>query len=358
MNYSALQLEKFTTDIFLKLGFPPEVAVIAAQNLVRADVKGIDSHGVARLSGFVRLVKNGRINPNAGPKILYETPSTARMDADSGIGLWTAHHAMNLAIEKAKTAGSGWVAVSNSSHFGIAANHAELAIKNNMIGFVMTNASPLVAPAGSIEAYIGTNPICVGIPAGKYPPFIADLATAAAANGKLEIAQRKEEDIPTGWVQTREGSHSTNPNELKEEGTLLPLGSDVERGRHKGYALGSIVDILSGVLSGANFGRWVPPFVSFLEPSADLPGKGIGHFIGAWRIDAFDSAEVFTSNMEKWIEGARSLQRSEGIDEILIPGEPEHRMEAIRMKEGIPLTEKVIEDLRKLEEELGVNIQH
>ena len=356
--YSAQQLEDFTRNVFLKLDFPAEVAGIAARNLVRADVKGIDSHGVARLIGFVRLVKAGRINPKAEPKILHETPSTARLDADAGLGLWTANVAMKIAIEKAKVAGSGWVAVCNSSHFGIAASHAELAVENDMIGLSMTNASPLVAPAGSMEAYLGTNPICVAIPAGKYKPFIADLATSAAANGKLEIAQRKETEIPEGWVQTKEGKQSTDPDELKKGGKLIPLGSDIDRGYHKGYALGSVVDILSGVLSGANFGLWVPPFVSFLEPGNDLPGKGIGHFVGAWRIDAFEKSEVFKSNMEKWIEGVKSLQTKEGIDEVLIPGEPEHRMEAIRMKDGIPLSEKVIADLKGIAEELKVNFEY
>ncbi len=354
--YTAAQLEQFCTTIFLHLGFPEEVAKISAYNLVRADVKGIDSHGVARLSGFVRLVQAGRINPHAQIKITHETPGTATLDADAGLGLWTAHEAMNLAIEKAKLIGTAWVAVANSSHFGIAANHVELAIKNNMIGMAMTNASPLVAPAGSIEAYLGTNPICIGVPAGKYPPFIADMATAAAANGKLEIAQRKEAPIPEGWVQTKEGKPSTDPNELKNQGTLLPLGSDIDHGYHKGYALGSIVDIMSGVLSGANYGKWVPPFVSFLAPAAQLPGKGIGHFVGAWRIDAFQKAEHFTAQMEQWIEGIKSLKKAPGIEEILIPGAPEYRMEQERLVHGIPLSNKVLEDLGTLENMFGIKL--
>lgn len=356
MIFTKEQLEQFTKEVFLYLQFPEGVADIAAKNLVRADIKGIDSHGVARLSGFVRLIKAGRINPKANIKILHETPSTARIDADNGIGLWTAHEAMKIAIAKAKIAGSGWVAVGNSSHFGIAAAHAELVLKNDMIGMVMTNASPLVAPAGSREAYLGTNPICIAIPAGKFPPFIADMATSAAANGKLEIAQRKGMDITEGWVQTKEGNPSVNPNELKSGGTLLPLGSDIYLGYHKGYALGSVVDILSGVLSGANFGKWVPPFVSFLQPEASLPGKGIGHFLGAWRIDAFEKSEVFKANMEKWIEGIKSLETVKGVNKVLIPGEPEHRIEELRLKEGIPVSEKVLSDLKEIQKEFNLNI--
>lgn len=357
-NLSDAALKSFTKEVFLKTGFPEEVAEIAANNLISADLKGIDSHGVARLSGYIRLVKAGRINTQAKPFIVHETPSTATLDADKGLGLWTAQKAMQIAIEKAENVGSGWVAVKNSSHFGIAANHALLAVEKNMIGLALTNASPLVAPAGSREAYLGTNPVCFAVPAGNYPPFVADLATSAAANGKLEIAQRKGKKIPAGWAQTKEGTRTENPDELKAGGTLLPLGSFTELGYHKGYALGSVVDIMSGVLSGANFGCWVPPFVAFLDVHKNEPGEGIGHFVGAWRIDAFQKADEFKAKMDQWIEGVKSLERSEGIDEVLIPGEPEHRMEKTRKKEGIPLTEKVVADLEKLASELDISFNN
>jgi LDH2 family malate/lactate/ureidoglycolate dehydrogenase len=340
----------------VKNALPEEVAKTAAANLVKADLRGIDSHGVARLSGYVRLIKAGRINPTAKPKIIHETPSTATFDADGGLGLWTAHEAMKIAIEKAKIAGSGWVAVQNSSHFGIAAAHAEMALENDMIGLAMTNASPLVAPAGSRQAYLGTNPICVAIPAGKNAPFIMDLATAAAANGKLEIAQRKEKPIPSGWAQTAEGESTTDANILKSGGTLLPLGSDADHGYHKGYGLGSWVDIFTGVLSGANFGYWVPPFVSFLDQQQNLPGKGIGHFVGCWRIDAFQPAAEFKSRMDKWIEGVKSLEKAKGIDEILIPGEPEYRYEKEKLENGIFIQQKVVEDMKKMALEFNISL--
>ncbi|MGZ5243985.1 MAG: Ldh family oxidoreductase [Bacteroidia bacterium] len=349
-------LHDFIYNVFLKNAFPEEVAQRAAINLVKADLRGIDSHGVARLSGYIRLAKAGRINPSAKPEIIYETPSTATFDADGGLGLWTAHEAMKIAIKKAKNVGSGWVAVQNSSHFGIAAAHAEMALENDMIGLAMTNASPLVAPAGSKQAYLGTNPICVAIPAGKNMPFLMDLATAAAANGKLEIAQRKEKPIPQGWAQTVDGESTTDANVLKNGGTLLPLGSDADHGYHKGYGLGSWVDIFTGVLSGANFGAWVPPFVSFLDQQKDLPGKGIGHFVGCWRIDAFQPAEEFKKRMDKWIDGVKSLEKSKGIDEILIPGEPEYRSETERLQNGIPLQNKVWEDMQKLANDFSLEL--
>src|SRR4029077_6130917 len=146
--------------------------------------------------------------------------------------------AMQLAIDKAKTCGTGWVAVKNSNHFGIAGYHSMMALEHDMIGISMTNASPLVAPTFSIERLLGTNPICVAIPAGEQPPFVADFATTTAANGKLEILQRKNKDAPTGWIQKKNGQPSTNPNELKDGGALLPLGGDFDHGSHKGFCLG------------------------------------------------------------------------------------------------------------------------
>jgi L-2-hydroxycarboxylate dehydrogenase (NAD+) len=346
-------LEKFIVDVFTKLGMPKDAAGIAADNLVKADLRGIDSHGVARLSGYVRLIKAGRINVNAQPKIIHESMSTATLDGDAGLGLWVAHEAIKIAIAKAETAGSGWVAVQNSSHFGIAAAHAELALAHDMIGMAMTNASPLVVPAGATQPYLGTNPICVAVPAGKHLPFIMDMATSAASNGKLEIAQRKEKQIPAGWAQTREGAETTDAHALKTGGTLIPLGSDADHSYHKGYGLGSWVDIFTGVLSGANFGLWVPPFVSFLDVKQGV-GKGIGHFVGAWKIDGFQPASEFKDRMDAWIDGIKSLERKVGIDEVLIPGEPEHRAQAIRLKEGVPVNDKVMEDLRMLAKELGL----
>jgi len=247
--------------------------------------------------------------------------------------------------------------VQYSSHFGIAAAHAELALAQDMIGMSMTNASPLVVPAGATEPYLGTNPICVAVPAGKHLPFILDMATSAASNGKLEIAQRKGKPIPTGWAQNRDGSETNDAHALKGGGTLIPLGSDVDHSYHKGYGLGAMVDIFTGVLSGANFGLWVPPFVSFLDVKEGV-GKGIGHFIGAWKIDGFQPASEFKDRMDKWIDGVKGLEKKEGIDEVLVPGEPEFRAEQIRTVEGVPVNEKVMDDLRGLAKELGLKFEY
>ncbi|MBP6024095.1 Ldh family oxidoreductase [Ferruginibacter sp.] len=349
------QLYSFCTAAFLKIGCSEADAAIASKALLSADLRGIDSHGVARLSGYVRLWEAKRVNASPHLKIVHETPSTAVVDGDRGLGLVVAPYAMQVAIDKAKNAGTGWVSVKNSNHFGIAGYHAMMALPNEMIGIAMTNASALVAPTFSVERMLGTNPIAVAIPAGKEPAFVADFATTTAANGKLEILQRKNADAPLGWIQTKEGASSTNANELKIGGSLLPLGSDREHSSHKGYALGAIVDIFSAVLSGANYGPWVPPFPAYVPMPENMPGEGIGHFFGAMRIDAFRTAAEFKQHMDNWILRFRSAKTIEGQERVIIPGDPEREMEAERMISGIPLVDAVVEDLKKMGEKFSLS---
>ncbi len=353
-KFSYQQLLLFVENIFKKIGCNDPDAIIAAKALLSADLRGIDSHGVARLSGYVRLWEAKRINAKAQIKIIHETPSTAVVDGDSGLGLVVAPFAMQVAIDKAKNVGTGWVSVCNSNHFGIAGFHAMMALQHDMIGIAMTNASALVAPTFSIERLLGTNPICVAIPAGNEAAFVADLATTTAANGKLEILQRKNLHAPTGWIQDKNGSPSTNPHELKGGGALLPLGGDREHGSHKGYALGAVVDIFSAVLSGANYGPWVPPFPAYVPMPENMPGKGIGHFFGAMRIDAFRTAEDFKLHMDQWIQRFRNAKVAEGHAKVLIPGDPEREAETERMQNGIPLLRAVTEDLKDLSERFEV----
>lgn len=346
--FSYNQLFSFSKEIFLSIGCNDEDALTAAGALLSADLRGIDSHGVARLSGYVRLAEVGRVNPRPQVRVIHESPSTAVVDGDAGLGLVVAPFAMQVAIGKAKQAGTGWVSVQNSNHFGIAAHHAMMALQHDMIGIAMTNASALVAPTFSKERLLGTNPICVAIPAGKEDPFVADMATTTAANGKLEILQRKNQEAPSGWIQDKYGNSTSDAHALKNGGALLPLGGDREHGSHKGYAMGSIVDIFSAVLSGANYGPWVPPFPAYVAVPENQPGKGIGHFFGAMRIDAFRSSEDFKKNMDQWIRRFKNAETVKGEKRVIIPGEPEREMELIRMKEGIPLSDIVVHDLREL----------
>lgn len=345
----------FTKQVFIAIGCSEQDAMLATDVLIKADLRGIDSHGVARLSGYVRLWEKGRLNAQPNITVVHETPTTATVDGDRGLGLVVAPYAMRIAIKKAETFGSGWVAVRNSNHFGIAGYHALLAVEKDMIGYAMTNASPLVTPTFSKERMLGTNPMCYAFPAGKYPPVVIDMATSAAANGKLEIAQRKNAPIPEGWAQTSSGIASTNANELKQGGALLPLGSDAQHGSHKGYGLSATVDILSAVLSGANYGPWAPPFVSYLEPSPDPVGLGLGHFLGAMRADGFRPISDFKQHMDNWICRFKNATPIDNMQPVIVPGEPELAAEMDRKVNGIPLIEDVWDDLKKLADQLKIN---
>ncbi|MBS0026652.1 Ldh family oxidoreductase [Chitinophaga sp. 22321] len=352
--FSYHHLREFTREVFIHMGCSLEHAALASEVLVSADLRGIDSHGIARLSGYVRLWEAKRINARPDIRVVHETPSTAVIDGDAGLGLVVAPFAMEIAMQKAAAVGTGWVSVKNSNHFGIAGYHAMMALERDMIGMAMTNASPLVAPTFSTERMLGTNPIAVAIPAKEQPAFVADFATTTAANGKLEILQRKNEEAPYGWIQDKEGHPSKNPHELKDGGALLPLGGDREHGSHKGYCLGAIVDIFSAVLSGANYGPWAPPFVSFLPLSPDPVGEGLGHFFGAMRVDAFRPAEEFKANMDTWIGRFRAAEPVTG-KKVLIPGDPEREMHHERLENGIPVIAPVVKDMQEVAAKFNLN---
>jgi L-2-hydroxycarboxylate dehydrogenase (NAD+) len=346
--YQADYLQKFVQQVFEKIGCPPQEAQLASEVLISADLRGVDSHGIARLAGYVRLYDNGRLNPTPQVRVVYETLSTATVDGDRGLGLVVAPQAMRIAMEKASKVGSGWVSVRNSNHFGIAGYHAMMALEKDMIGWTMTNAAPLVTPTFSLDKLLGTNPLAVAVPTRHEPPFVADFASTAVAYGKFEILQRQGLPAPLGWAQDAEGNPTDDSNAVKSGGGLLPLGSDREHGSHKGYGLGAIVDIFSGVLSGANYGPWVPPFATagFMAAQAGV-GLGTGHFLGAMCVDGFRPVEEFKDNMDRWIGAFRKARAVEG-KQVLIPGDPEREAEVIRRKEGIPLLEPVVQSLVEL----------
>lgn len=357
MIYEYNYLQEFIRKIFLAIGCPEPDADLASKVLISADLRGVDSHGTARLSGYIKLYDNGRLNPNPQIKIIHQTPSTAVIDGDRGLGLVVAPFAMTVAIQKANNVGSGWISVKNSNHFGIAGFHAMMALENDMIGWAMTNAAPLVTPTFSKEKLLGTNPIAVAVPAKRNPAFVADFASTAVAYGKMEILQRKGSSAPLGWVQDKDGNATDDSNAVKNGGALLPLGGDREHGSHKGYGLGAIVDIFSGVLSGANFGPWVPPFATagFMNVGEQV-GKGTGHFLGAMRIDGFRPAEDFKADMDKWIDRFHAAPAIDG-QKVLVPGDPEREIEAERKANGIDLLEPVINDLKGLGDRFGVEFR-
>jgi LDH2 family malate/lactate/ureidoglycolate dehydrogenase len=248
------------------------------------------------------------------------------------------------------------VSVCNTNHFGIAGYYPLKALERNLIGWAMTNSTNLVAPLWGAERMLGTNPIAIAFPGLEEPPIVIDFATSAVAYGKIEIALRKGVSIPEGWIIDRDGRGTTNPHDIIDGGAQLPLGSAREMGGHKGYALASMVDLLCGPLSGANWGPFAPPFALRQEP--DEPprrvGKGIGHFFGALEIAGFIDPDEFKRQIDDWIRVFRRTKPAPGTNGPLIPGDPEREAEAVRRVSGIPLLPAVVEDLLDVSRQTGI----
>jgi LDH2 family malate/lactate/ureidoglycolate dehydrogenase len=355
-------LKQFCERTFQKLGVSEEDAHITAEVLVAADLRGIDSHGVARLRRYVNGLRDKMMIAQPQIQVVTETPTTALIDAGGGLGQPVSFRAMGRAIQKAQEVGAGFVAVRNSNHYGIAGYYAMMALEHDCIGMSMTNASVLVVPTHARDAMIGTNPIAVAAPAGAQWPFVLDTATSTVPRGKLEVYRRLEKPLPLGWATDETGTPTTDTTKVLENfkdktrggGGLLPLGgAGEELGGHKGYGLGLWVDIFSAVLSGAAYADLVYPKTINGKP---LPSQ-IGHFFGAWRIDAFRPADEFKAAMDDLQRRLKSAPKADGQSRIYVHGEKEYEEAERRSREGIPLNLKVAADLQAIGEELGVKYE-
>jgi L-2-hydroxycarboxylate dehydrogenase (NAD+) len=347
-------LREFSTRVFLHFGVPKNDATQAADVLACADLRGIDSHGVARLSSYAGMLSAGRINPKPQIQLVRSTLSTATVDGDNGLGLVVGPQANRIAMDMAEKAGSGWVSACNTNHFGIAGYYVLQALERDLIGWAMTNSTSLVTPLWGAERMLGTNPIAIAFPGKEEPPIVIDMATCAAAYGKIEMARRRGEAIPSGWVIDHQGRPTTNADDMVNGGALLPLGSDRERGGHKGYALAILVDVLCAVLSGANWGPYAPPFALQQEIPERSVGKGIGHFFGAMRIEGFMDADSFKRQIDDYIRVFRATKPAPGTGGPLIPGDPEREAEKVRREKGVPLILPIMEDLRDISRKTGI----
>ncbi|HEX9916181.1 MAG TPA: Ldh family oxidoreductase [candidate division Zixibacteria bacterium] len=351
-----VKLTNFCVDIFKKIGVSEADAKIVADNLVTSDLRGISSHGVARLKRYVDGIKGGIILPNVKPKILKETPVTVAVSGENGLGQPAGFFAMNLAIEKAKKNGLGFATVCNSNHYGIAGYYALMALKHDLIGISLTNSEPLVVPTFSKDMIIGTNPISVAIPAGKERPYVLDMATSVVPRGKFEVYLRQEKPVPLGWAVDQEGLPTTDTKLVIDNmtntagGGILPLGGEGELlSGHKGYGLSLLVDILSGVLSGAEFGPYVKS-----KKRGTKTFVNVGHFFGAVKIENFIELDKFKSTMDSMIQQLKNSQKAKGQSRVYIHGEKEFEKWEEHKKNGLPLNDKVVETLKQLGQELGV----
>ena len=355
--FDAEKLKMFCTEALERLEVPREDAKITADVLVTADLRGIDSHGVARMSRYVSGIQQGMMRPKANSRVVHETSSTATIDGDAELGQPVSHRAMQLAIKKAHEHSLGFVAVRNSNHFGIAGYYAMMALHEDMIGICTTNSEVLVVPTFARNAMLGTNPIAIAIPSGEEHPFVLDMSTSTVTRGKLEVYARLEKQIPLNWATDEKGIATDDPQRVlkniakRSGGGLLPLGGALEEtGGHKGYGLALAVEIFSAVLPGALYSNRVYPKN---EQGKPLP-SGIGHFFGAIRIDAFRPEDEFKRDMDDLIRRLKDAPKSDGAERIYIHGEKETEETERRVKNGIPLNRKVAEELRSIAKQLGI----
>ena len=339
------KLTHFVSLAFQKLGVPEEDAAIAANVLVMADLRGVDSHGVLRFSPrgwYVKALRDGIINPTPNISVVSETAATALIEGDGGMGMVVGHRAMNLAIRKAELSGIAIVGVRNSRHFGMSAYYSMMALPRDMIGIAMTNAGRQVVPTFGREARFGTNPISLAAPAEEERPFVLDMATTTAAAGKLEVAARWGRSIPQGWALDENAEPTDDPKAAQKARRLLPLGGTPEGSSYKGYGLAVLVEILCGALTGT-------------VAALTAPSYGVrGHFFGAIRIESFRPPDEFKSDMDMLIRELKSTPPVQGQDRVFVAGEIEFETAEERIKLGIPLHRSVLDGLRQLSDELSV----
>jgi L-2-hydroxycarboxylate dehydrogenase (NAD+) len=347
----------FCARVFEKMGVPPDDAAVTADVLVAANLRGIDSHGVARLKRYVDGLRDGVMVARPNIEIVHQTPCTALVDGGGGLGQPVGVRGMKLAISKAREMGVGFVSVRNSNHYGIAGYYSMMALREGLIGISMTNASVLVVPTFGQDAVLGTNPISVAVPAGQERPFVLDMATSVATRGKLEEYDRQDKPLPLSWATDERGVPTADAARVlrnvlaRAGGGILPLGGAREEdGGHKGYGLALLVDILCGVLPGAGYATTIYPQD---EEGNPLPAN-VGHFFGAIQVDAFRPLDEFKATMDDIIRRLRGSARAEGAERIYIHGEKEFEEEERRRREGIPLHPKTVAMMQQIARELGV----
>jgi L-2-hydroxycarboxylate dehydrogenase (NAD+) len=353
-------LRLFSQRVMMAVGASEDDAFHVADNLVVSNLRGIDSHGVGRLKRYVEGTRLGYIIPDARPTVTKESPVIANVDAHNGLGQPAGVFGMELAIKKALGMGVGIVTVFGSNHFGFAGYYAMMALKDGLVGISMTNSEPLVVPTFSKNAMVGTNPIALAAPTERNRPWVLDMATSVVPSGKLEVYNRLGKDIPLGWATNEEGVGTTCPSEVLRnmyggsgKGGICPLGGEGElHGGHKGYGLAVMVEVLCGIISGANYAR----NVSFMrEGKAKFPR--VGHFFMALDPKYFIDPESFQERMDDLIDRLTASEKASGQTRVYVHGEKEFEMYDHRIRHGIPIDPKTAESLLGFSKEFDIELQ-
>ncbi|HTU70901.1 MAG TPA: Ldh family oxidoreductase [Candidatus Baltobacteraceae bacterium] len=343
------KLKHFIVDVLERSGVARAHAEVTADVLVEADLRGIESHGVARLeSYYVARIRSGHLNPQPNYRVVRESKTSIVFDADNGLGHPVSKMAMESVIAKAQEFGSAFGGVRNSNHYGIAGYYAMMALEHDMIGMSATNSVKYAAATFGREVTLGTNPFAFAVPAGNEPSFVLDFATTTVPKGKIEVYKRKDKELEPGWAIDEQGNMTADPDEALR-GALLPLGGfGMEGGGHKGYGLGLLADILCGVLSGGCFGPTLP--------FADETKKGaISHWFGAFRVDGFRDVAEFKEDMDVELRYFKDSAVARGAQRIMVAGEPEILKAAYHRQYGVPVHAKVWDGLKRIADELDLD---
>ena len=343
---SAKALKDFCVEVLVKVDVPQDEAVEIIDNLVEADLRGVESHGVVRMPIYVQRLAAKATNPRPNIQIVHETPSTAVVDGDNGMGQIVSIRAMQIAIDKARAGGvCAFVSVRNSNHFGAAAEFAKMACRHNMIGFVTTiGGINHMVPWGGAEAMLGNNPFAIAMPAGDERPIVLDMACSVAARGKIIVAAKEGIAIPPDWAVGPDGQPTTDAVEALK-GFVQPVGGP------KGYSLTLMIGMLSTMLSGAHFGREVTHMYDDLERP-----QNIGHLFGVLPVDLFEDVEHYKARMDKAIGDMRNARRAPGVERIFLPGEREEISADAFRRDGIPLGLGVLADLNDMGSRYGAKL--
>lgn len=337
-------LRRQVAAIFRALDVPERDAEITADILVESDLRGVDSHGAGNVVGYASMIQSGRCKARADFSVLSESPSAALMTCDQGLGFVAAYRGMEIAIEKAADTGMGAVTIRDGHHIGMVGYYPLMAVEHDMIGMAMTNGGKSTRPALGARPMLGTNPIAFAAPAGEENPFLFDAATSVTAAGKLGIARRLGVEIPAGWAADAEGDPILIPPPTRDDSwSQLPLGGDRLHGSHKGYGLGLIVDILTGVLSGGGYS-------STLSQGQNMT------FVMAIDIAKFRPVDEFKEMMDEMIRDLHSVQPEPGEERVLVAGDPEHEAYRERSANGIPLHQTLVDSMRDKAREVGAEV--
>jgi LDH2 family malate/lactate/ureidoglycolate dehydrogenase len=336
------RLRALARAIFLGAGLPDAEAEIIADSLVAANLAGVHSHGVSRISDYLERMDRGLVTRATKIDVVRETATMALLDANNGWGQVASQRAVELVVGKARDFGSAWVGVRNSNHYGTAAYWTSRIASEGMIGISSTNASPVMAPFGSRRASLGTNPISIAVPSGSSAPVVLDMATSIQARGKIILADKNGESIPEGWAITKDGRPTTDPREALE-GSMLPAAGP------KGSGLAIMLDVLTGVLTGARFGLGVPRMYEDSEP------QQLGHIFAAINTEVMMPLDEFIARMSEKERETRESPPAEGFDRVLMPGDVELEKGEAHRSSGIPLGKEVYEELLSTANRYGVS---